>query len=88
MSSTIRKFGRGDIHTNTIENFWSLLNRGIVGSYHKVSIKHLDRYLAELTYRFNRRDQQEHLFAETTKNLLRWKALTYDKLTPSTVSGF
>jgi transposase-like protein len=84
----IKEFGRGDIHTNTIENFWSLLNRGIVGSYHKVSIKHLDRYLAEFTYRFNRRDQQEQLFAETTKNLLRGKVLTYDNLTASTVSGF
>jgi len=42
----------------------------------------------KFTYRFNRRDQQEQLFAETTKNLLRGKALTYDKLTASTVSGF
>jgi transposase-like protein len=84
----IKEFGRGDIHTNTIENLWSLLNRGIVGSFHKVSIKHFDRYLAEFTYRFNRRDQQGQLFAETTKNLLRGKALTYDKLTSLTVSGF
>jgi transposase-like protein len=83
----IKEFGRGDIHTNTIENFWSLLNRGIVGSYHKVSIKHLDRYLAEFTYRFNRRDQQEQLFAETTKNLLHGRTLTYQKLTDSGVSG-
>ncbi|HEX4001326.1 MAG TPA: IS1595 family transposase [Candidatus Acidoferrales bacterium] len=83
----IKEFARGDIHTNTIENFWSLLNRGIVGSYHKVSIKHLDRYLAEFTYRFNRRDMQEQLFAGTTKNLLNGKVLTYQKLTDSGISG-
>jgi transposase-like protein len=75
------EYVRGDVHTNTIENFWSLLKRGIIGSYHQVSIKHLDRYLAEFTYRFNRRDQQEQLFAQTTKNLLNGNNLTYHKLT-------
>jgi transposase-like protein len=82
----IKQFARGDIHTNTVENFWSLLKRGIIGSYHKVSLKHLERYLAEFTYRFNRRDEQEQLFAETTKNLLRGKALEYKALTASQVS--
>ena len=82
----IRQFARGDIHTNTIENFWSLLKRGIIGSYHKVSLKHLERYLAEFTYRFNRRDEQEKIFAETTKNLLHGNTLTYNALTASPVS--
>src|ERR1700690_3152262 len=77
----IREYARGDIHTNTIENFWSLLKRGIIGSYHQVSVKHLDRYLAEFTYRFNRRDEQEQLFAMTTKNLLNGERLTYTALT-------
>jgi transposase-like protein len=45
----------GDIHTNGIENFWSLLKRGLVGSFHKVSVKHLTRYLDEFTFRFNER---------------------------------
>jgi transposase-like protein len=81
-----RSYVRGDVHTNTIENFWSLLKRGIIGSYHKVSLKHLDRYLAEFTYRFNRRQEQERLFAETTKNLLNGKNLPYEKLTSSEVS--
>jgi transposase-like protein len=80
------EYARGDVHTNTIENFWSLLKRGIIGSYHKVSIKHLDRYLAEFTYRHNRRDQQEQLFAQTTKNLLNGKNLPYKRLTASEVS--
>lgn len=57
----IREYVRGNIHTNTIENFWSLLKRGIIGSYHKVSVKHLPRYLAEFSYRFNNRDERVSL---------------------------
>ncbi len=49
----------GACHTNTIEGFWSLLKRGIVGIYHFVSPKHLDRYLAEYTYRYNTKDMTE-----------------------------
>ncbi|MGH9692479.1 MAG: IS1595 family transposase, partial [Candidatus Acidiferrales bacterium] len=80
------EYVRGDVHTNTIENFWSLLKRGVIGSYHQVSIKHLDRYLAEFTYRFNRREEQEQLFAMTTKNLLNRKNLPYKVLTTSPIS--
>jgi len=44
-----------DVHTNTIESAFSLLKRGIVGSFHRVSLKHLHRYLSEFEYRFNAR---------------------------------
>ena len=47
----------GDIHTNGIENFWSLLKRGLMGVFHKVSVKHLSRYLDEFTFRFNARER-------------------------------
>jgi len=72
---------RGDVHTNTIENVWSLLKRAVIGTYHKVSIKHLQRYLEEFTYRFNRRGQQPEMFAETVQELLRRIQLPYKKLT-------
>lgn len=42
-------------HTNTIEGFWSLLKRGIVGIYHCVSYKHLNKYCGEFAYRYNTR---------------------------------
>jgi transposase-like protein len=47
------EFVRGNIHTNTIEGFWSLLKRGILGIYHHVSPKHLQRYCDEFTFRYN-----------------------------------
>jgi len=49
----------GDIHTNGIEGFWSLLKRGIHGAFHHVSAKHLPRYLNEFIWRFNNRENEE-----------------------------
>ena len=52
----------GDVHTNTIEGFWSLVKRGIGGVYHQVSKKYLQSYLDEYSWRYNRRDQGNLLF--------------------------
>jgi ISXO2-like transposase domain/Transposase zinc-ribbon domain len=79
-------YAMGDIHTNTIENAFSLFKRGLYGTFHQVSTKHLARYCDEFSYRFNRRKEQQQLFAETTKNLLNGERLTYDALTASQVS--
>ncbi len=49
----------GDVHTNTIEGYWSLLKRGIVGIYHFVSRKHLQQYLNEFSFRYNTKDMNE-----------------------------
>jgi transposase-like protein len=70
----------GDIHTNGIESVWSLLKRSVVGTYHKVSVKHLDAYLGELEHRFNNR-QNKFLFRDTLLKLVEAKKLTYQELT-------
>jgi transposase-like protein len=51
----IGEYVRGDAHTNTIEGYFSILKRGIVGTYHHVSEQHLKRYLAEFDFRYNER---------------------------------
>ncbi len=53
----------GDVHTNTIEGFWSLVKRGIGGVYHSVSAKYLQSYLDEYSFRYNRRDSGNLIFA-------------------------
>jgi transposase-like protein len=60
---------RGDVHTNSVESVWSLLKRGIVGSYHQLSVKHLPAYLDEMEFRFNGRDNP-FLFRDTLLVLL------------------
>lgn len=53
---------RGDVHTNTIEGFWSLVKNGIRGSHHAVSAKHLQGYLNEYVWRYNRRNDERAMF--------------------------
>ena len=55
----VKEYVRGEVHTNTIENFWSVLKRGIYGTYHFVSVKHIQNYLEEFAFRFNSRELTE-----------------------------
>jgi len=59
----------GDVHTNTIEGFWSLVKRGIGGVYHQVSHKYLQSYLNEYSFRYNRRDQGNLIFTSLLKRV-------------------
>ena len=70
---------RGDVHTNTVESAWSLLKRSIIGSYHRLSAKHLEAYLAEFEFRFNNR-ANEYLFRDTLTRLVTAENLTYARL--------
>ena len=70
----------GDITTNGIESAFSLLKRGIVGSWHKVSAKHLPAYLEEMTFRFNRRGRAD-LFIDTLRHMVTADPLTFRELT-------
>ena len=51
---------RGNVHTNGIENFWSLLKRGLKGTYVAVEPFHLDRYVTEQVFRFNTRATKDN----------------------------
>ena len=69
----------GDVHTNSIEGVWSLFKRSIVGTFHKMSVKHMDRYLEELEWRFNNRDNP-HIFRDAVKRILTTQAMPYRAL--------
>jgi transposase-like protein len=60
---------RGNVHTNTIEGFWSLVKRGIGGVYHSVSQKYLQSYLDEYCFRYNRREQGNLIFTSLLKRV-------------------
>jgi len=55
VNHSIGEYVRGDVHTNTIEGYFSIMKRGITGTYHHVSQQHLKRYLAEFDFRYNER---------------------------------
>lgn len=56
VTHSLKIYKVGNTHTNTIENFWSVLKRGLNGIYHQVSERHLEAYLNEFTARYNSRD--------------------------------
>jgi transposase-like protein len=74
------EFVRGNVHTNTVEGVWSLLKRSIIGAFHHVSVKHLDKYLSELEWRYGNRENP-YLFRDTLMELLQAEHLEYRELT-------
>jgi transposase-like protein len=69
----------GDITTNGIESAFSLLKRGIIGTWHKISAKHLQAYLDEMTWRFDNR-KNPYLFRDTMMKLISAETLEYRQL--------
>jgi len=74
---------RGNVHTNSIENYWSLFKRGLIGSFHQVSVKHLERYMAEFDYRFNNRKDVD-IFIKTIARMCGVGPMQYKELTAPT----
>ena len=74
-----KEYVNGRIHTNTIESFWSILKRGIVGVYHFTSKKHLQLYIDEFVFRYNSRMNTEasrfNLLLTNTENRITYKQL-------------
>lgn len=74
------EYVRGDVHTNGIEGAFGLFKRAVVGSFHQVSAKHLDRYLDEFEFRYNNR-KNPYLFRDTLRKLVTAEHIEYKELT-------
>ena len=79
---SVKEFVRDQVHTNGIESFWAMLKRGYHGTYHKMSTKHLDRYVSEFAGRHNdrNRDTLEQMSAIVNRMVgrrLKYKDLTW-----------
>jgi len=82
VNHSIGEYVRGDIHSNTIENYFSIFKRGMKGVYQHCSAKHLKRYLAEFDFRYNNRIAfkiDDGMRAETALYGVIGKRLTYKK---------
>ena len=78
---SVGEYVRDMAHTNGIESFWSMLKRGYVGTYHKMSAKHLDRYVTEFAGRHNIREEDTIDQMARVVEGMEGKRLTYDDLT-------
>jgi transposase-like protein len=67
----IEEYVRGDAHSNTVEGYFSILKRGVIGTFHHVSEAHLHRYLAEFDFRYNTREALGVCDDERAAELLR-----------------
>ena len=74
------EYVRGIVHTNSVESAFSLLKRGLIGSFHQLSMKHLQKYLNEFSYRFNRRNNAD-AFTETVRRMCGFPPLPFAVLT-------
>jgi len=71
---------RGEVHSNTVEGYFSVLKRGLTGTYHSVSEAHLHRYLAEFSFRYSNREKlgvNDVARADAALAGFRGKRLTY-----------
>jgi len=71
------EYVRGDTHSNTVENFFSIFKRGVIGTYHHMSECHLHRYTAEFDFRYNTRAVSDQLGADKALLGIAGKRLTY-----------
>jgi ISXO2-like transposase domain len=80
VNHSIGEYVRGDAHTNTIEGYFSIMKRGIYGTFHHVSQQHLKRYLAEFDFRYNERSalgvEDAERMAKSVRGIV-GKRLTY-----------
>ena len=84
---SLGEYVRGEVHTNGIESLWSMLKRGYVGTYHKMSDKHLHRYVSEFAGRHNLRPEHTENQIVATVAMMDGKRLPYAELVGKPVAG-
>jgi hypothetical protein len=78
---TAKQYVNGDCHTNGIESFWALFKRGYHGVYHHMSRKHMQRYVNEFTFCFNRRaNEMQSVFSDVVARVASSTQLPYKAL--------
>jgi transposase-like protein len=82
-----REYVRGQVHTQGIENFWSLLKRGLTGTYVAVEPFHLDRYIDEQVFRFNTRATKDNPLTDADRFALAVSQMTGKRLTYAELTG-
>ena len=85
VNHSANEYVRGNVHTNTVENYFSILKRGITGCYFHVSEAHLHRYLAEFDFRYSNREGlgvDDVARADAALKGVRGKRLTYEPAFP------
>ncbi len=83
----VKEYVRGDVHTNGIENFWSLLKRGLKGTYVAVEPFHLSRYIDEQVFRFNNRATKDNPLNDADRFLLAVSQISGKRLTYAELTG-
>ncbi len=78
---------RGNVHTNGLENFWSLMKRNLAGTYVCVEPFHLDRYLDEQMFRFNNRATKDNPLDDADRFLLALSQVANRRLTYAELTG-
>ena len=77
---SLSEYVKGDVHTNGIESLWSMLKRAHKGTFHKLSPKHLGRYVQEFAGRHNVREQDTLVQMAAVADGMDGKRLTYERL--------
>ncbi len=80
VNHTAKEYCRGNAHTNTIESYFSLLKRGLIGTFHHVGQQHLQRYVTEFDFRYNNRKTTDSERADEALKQIGGKRLTYRRI--------
>jgi transposase-like protein len=83
----VTEYVRGNVHTQGIENFWSLLKRGLRGTYVAVEPYHLDAYVAEQVFRFNNRSTKDNPLNDADRFMLAVSQISGKRLTYAELTG-